>query len=465
MGIASTLDDGAVRRILADRVDVQRRSVGMVVGLITRDGCRLVSHGRIDHGVERPLDGDTVFELASITKVFTSLLLADMVLRGEVALDDPVARHLPAWVKVPGRKGRQITLVDLATHTSALPLSTDHPGIATPAGDTYSVDQLNRFLGTCELTRDIGSQWEYANVDVVLLGHALAHRAGMDYSELIRARVTGPLGLASTGIDLSPAMAPRLAVSHDADLKPVPRMAFGAYAPAGGMLSSANDLLRLLAIALGFQPPFSPALTLLLQTRRPWQPPIWTMLRQHWRTMARMVLSRPRGPRVPRVQTEQALGWYVHRQNGNEMVVHDGSSATCATSIAYDPKAGAGVVVLSNTGTMVTDISRHLLWGWPLAKARRQISLDPAVLDRYVGKYGTGFGPPVAITRAGDRLVLDFSFVGMLEVRPESERDFFIPEFGLGFRFELDERGQVTRSFFQPGRGMPEMQVKRIPTS
>jgi CubicO group peptidase (beta-lactamase class C family) len=97
-----------IRKILVQRIDELKQSVGIVVGVIEPAGRRIVSYGSLAKGDKRPLDGDTVFEIGSITKVFTSLLLADMVERGEVALTDPIAKYLPADVKVPERKGQAI---------------------------------------------------------------------------------------------------------------------------------------------------------------------------------------------------------------------------------------------------------------------------------------------------------------------------------------------------------------------
>src|SRR6185295_12423054 len=99
-------------------------------------------------------------------KVFTSLLLADAVQRHEVALADPLAKYLPAALKLPERSGRAITLVDLATHTSGLPRMPDnmHPQDPSNPYADYTVDQLYQFLGTVELTRDIGAKFEYSNL-------------------------------------------------------------------------------------------------------------------------------------------------------------------------------------------------------------------------------------------------------------------------------------------------------------
>lgn len=119
--LPSVLSDEELRQILVERVDVRHTNVGIVVGVITPQGRRVVSYGVADRSDSRPLDGDTIFEIGSVTKVFTSLLLADMVQRGEVVLSDPVEKHLPEGVKSPRWKDRSIALVDLATHTSGLP--------------------------------------------------------------------------------------------------------------------------------------------------------------------------------------------------------------------------------------------------------------------------------------------------------------------------------------------------------
>ena len=114
------VSDAEIARILAERIDTQRQSVGIVVGVLEPGGRRVISHGSATKGEARRLDGETVFEIGSITKVFTALLLADAVERGEVALTDPVTKFLPASVRVPER-GRAITLGDLASHVSGLP--------------------------------------------------------------------------------------------------------------------------------------------------------------------------------------------------------------------------------------------------------------------------------------------------------------------------------------------------------
>ena len=320
-------NDSAIRQILVDRIDKYRQSVGIVVGVIDPRGRRIVAYGNRDHGDAAVLNGDTVFEIGSITKVFTTLLLAEMVQRGEVALDDPVAKYLSAKVRVPERGGRQITLRDLATHTSGLPhdpsnLSPQDP--ANPVAD-YSVEQLYSFLASHSLQRDIGIRYEYSNVGVSLLGHALASRLGMDYEELLAARILRPLGINSTRFYINQAMNQRLAPGHSYLLERLPNWDMGALTPGGGLKSTASDLLTLLGVALGYQDtPLASAMANTMNVRRPAGHP----------------------------DRQTGLGWEILTLlPGYEFISHSGATGGYRTFVGMDRGTPSGVVVLSNAAT------------------------------------------------------------------------------------------------------------------
>ena len=172
------------------------------------------------------LSGNTVLNIASITKVFTRLLLLDMVQRGDMRLDDPVQKYLPASVKMPMRGGRQITLLHLATHTSGLPR--DRSGGCTP-------EDLYRFLSSYKLARDPGAEYEYSNLGACLLGQVIELKAGKPYRELLAERICRPLGMRHTCVDPQ-ALACRVPPG------------------AGRVLSTANDLLTFAAVCLGLAP-------------------------------------------------------------------------------------------------------------------------------------------------------------------------------------------------------------------
>ena len=177
-----------IREILVRRVDHHKQAVGIVVGIIDANGRRVVAYGHPASGDPRTVDGDTIFEIGSVSKVFTSLLLADMVNRSEVSLDDPASKYLPDSVTVPERSGKAITLLDLSTHSSGLPTLPSNlkpKDVRNPYAD-YSVDDLYQFLSGYTLPRDPGSEFEYSNLGAGLLGHLLASRVGADYAAVAR---------------------------------------------------------------------------------------------------------------------------------------------------------------------------------------------------------------------------------------------------------------------------------------
>jgi CubicO group peptidase (beta-lactamase class C family) len=195
-----------------------------------------------------------------------------------------------------------------------------------------------------ELTRDIGSQYEYSNLGGGLLGHALSLRAGMSYEALVRSRICDPLGMADTRVTLTPEMKARLAVGHSPTLAPVANWDIPTLAGAGALRSTANDMLIFLAANLGYvKTPLAQAMADEVSVRRP-------------AGAADMAI---------------AYAWHVQTKDGNSIIWHNGGTGGYRTYMGYDPKARAGVVVLSNISTPAApdDIGRHLLnASYPLLK-------------------------------------------------------------------------------------------------
>ncbi|HEV3039193.1 MAG TPA: serine hydrolase [Candidatus Angelobacter sp.] len=428
----AVLSDDEIRKILIERIDVQHQSVGIVVGVITPEGRRIVSYGHFAQSDPRPLNGDTIFEIGSATKVFTSLLLADMVQHGQVALDDPVSKYLPKTVKVPERNGRSITLVDLATHTSGLPRL---PGNMTPKDPgnpyaDYTVDQLYQFLSSYQLTRDIGSKYGYSNLGGGLLGHVLALRAGTDYEALVVSRICDPLRMKSTRITLSPETKARLAVGHNAGMAPVENWDVPTLAGAGALRSTANDLLNFLAANLGYtNSPLAPPMAAMLKTRRP----------------------------TGQADLEVALGWHIFTINGKEIVWHNGGTGGYRSFMGYDPAAKIGVVALSNAETNigVDDIGRHLLdASVPLAKppaVHKEVKVDPKLFDGYAGTYQLTPAIALVITREGDHLFLQVTGQPKFEIFPEGDRDYFLKVVDAQISFVTDGQGRATELILHQG--------------
>ena len=422
---AALPSDLEIQRLIATRVDAERRNLGIVVGIVTPSGRRMVSHGRTSLTDPRNLDGDTVFEIGSVTKLFTSVLLADMVRRGEVDLTDSVFRYLPPHTS-RAREDRTITLADLATHTSGLPpwpsgIPATRDGALSMA--TYTRAQLLNYLSTFQVPADVGQKWMYSNVDAGVLGMALAVRANTSYEALLETRVTGPLNLRSTSVDLSDRMRLRLADGHDAELRVAPAWNVPILAGAGSLHSSANDLLTFLDAIGREDGPLAGILPLMLATRRP-------------------------GPGIP-----QALGWWIIAPSPKDdgIIVHDGSTLGFSSGVAYDPRSRTGIVVLSNTASAVGDIARHLLRpSIPLtrpagaAPARTEIPMDPTTFDRLVGRYEPAPGVGFEVSREADALMIQLPDIPRLRLRPGSARTFYVAEnTRITVTFDLDPEGRA----------------------
>jgi CubicO group peptidase (beta-lactamase class C family) len=412
--------DAALRAILAERVDVGRQSVGMI-GVVLEAGQRqLVGYGRSDMPDDRPLDGDAVFEIGSITKLFTALLLADMAQRHEVELDQPVAALLPAGTVVPERE-RPITLLDLATYTSGLPREPDNlaPSSSRNPYASYSAERLIAFLAAHALRFAPGTHYAYSNLGFALLGHALALHAGKPYEELVVERICAPLGLRDTRVTLTPSMRARIVQGHDAALFPTPNWDMQVFAGAGALHSTANDMAAFVEACAGWRSTaLDGALASLLATRRP----------------------------GPGATTQVALGWFITARHEDEIIWKDGGTGGSSSFIAYSPRRRRGAVVLSSAGYWndVNDIGFHLVNpAFPLRVQRPAVALAPERLAVLVGSYRITPMLTFTVTRLGARLFAEASGEPAFEIFAASETEFFYRRLDIQLSFELGPDGRA----------------------
>ena len=440
--VRAEVTDDEIKNILQDRIDRAKRGVGIVVGLVDEKGTRVITYGTASKDSKRPLDGDSVFEIGSVTKVFTATLLADMVERGEVSLSDPISKYLPRTVKTPTRDGKEITLLDLATQTSGLPRLPTNFAPKDPQNPyaDYSVDQLYAFLSGYNLTRGIGEKYEYSNLGVGLLGHILALRAGTDYETLVRKRICQPLKMSDTKINLTPEMQARLATGHNQTLKPVGNWDLPTLAGAGALRSTVNDMLKFVAANLGLKK--SPLLAAMEKAQ------------QSQRETGQADLS-------------IGLNWHILKKFDSEMIWHNGGTGGYHSFIGLDKKNRKGVVVLSNSANDIDDIGRHLLVNqYPIAKfeppkEHKAIQLDPKIFDAYAGEYQIIPGFSLVFSREGDKFFLQPTGQSKVEILPESETDFFLAVADVQVSFVKDDKGEVTQAILhQSGRTQTAKKIK-----
>ncbi|MER7849458.1 serine hydrolase domain-containing protein [Kitasatospora sp. NPDC096077] len=327
-----------------DRLAV--RHVGVVVAGLAGDAVEIHGAGRTGPDGRRP-GADTLFEIGSVTKVFTSLVLARLALDGTVRLDEPLAELLPDAAAVPVRGGEAITLRHLATHTSGLPrlprgmvlrslLRPNRP-------DPYAHCTGERILSGLSRTRlhaVPGRSFRYSNLGAGLLGLALARRAGTGYGELVEREVCAPLGLADTCLRPDGEQSARLACGHSASGRPVPSWDLAALPGMGGLHSTAADLTAFLRAQLAAErapdAPLAPAILLTRETRHRVNPFAWTHL--GW------------------------LGHRLHAQQGRHLQLwHNGGTGGFSSFVAFDPEQRVGVVVLANSRRSVDPAGTALL--------------------------------------------------------------------------------------------------------
>jgi CubicO group peptidase (beta-lactamase class C family) len=253
----------AIRAFLQHRGDLEKTEGGIVVGIVDEHGSGIIGYGKLDNGTDQEVSGDTLFGIYSSTCLFTGLLLEDMIGRGEMKLDDPVAKYLPKAVKMPTRSGKEITLRHLLTETSGLPSFADEldPERADNPYADYTVEKMYAFLSDYQLTCDPGAKFEHGGVAMGLLGHVVALKAGTKYESLVVDRICRPLKMDSTRFTLTPELKSRLAAAHpDQFGYAFPSMEMGVLMPLGGLYSTANDLLKFVSANLSLTPSSLPPL-------------------------------------------------------------------------------------------------------------------------------------------------------------------------------------------------------------
>jgi CubicO group peptidase (beta-lactamase class C family) len=418
----STLPSPAdIQRIVDDRVITYHDSIGLIVGVIDPGGRALYVRGPARIGNDDPVAGDTIFEIGSVTKAFTGLLLTDMARRGQLSLDDPVAKRLPAGAAIPQRGPRAMTLLDLATHTSGLPRMPPNVAVSdfNNPNAGLTVDQFLRSVAQYELTRDVGQAYEYSNAGYDLLGLVEENVGGTDYETLLKSRILGPLHMEHTRIGDSLADKGLLATGYDAHLRPVPRASPPTLPGAEGLCSTASDLLNFLAANLGLtSSPLAPAMADMLRTSRP----------THY------------------AELKAAIGWHIASLHGVDIVFANGQTDGYRAFIGFSPKTRAGVVVLSNAANTIDDIGVHILdQKTPLRRLHREVAVNnPAEYNNYLGVYRVSDTFSLIVTRDGNRLFIQGMGQPRAELFAEGDGKFFLRVVDGEVIFRTDSAGRAS---------------------
>ncbi len=356
------------------------RSGACIAAAVIENGTTARAYFCANAKSERSIDERTAFEIGSITKTMTAALLAEIIGRGEIAIDDPLAKLLPPRTNVPSFNGTHITVGNIVTHTSGLP---SFPWRTTDLSNPYArlteADLLDTLAKT-QLKRAPGSQREYSNFALMVLSYALAKRSGRDFETLLRERLLSPLGMDDTFIVTRPS-AVRVAEGHFSNSRPTgPWDVRVDLAGAGGVRATLPDMVRYLEGQLGMRD--SSITPVLAQTQE----------------------------QIAGVGSQAtSMAWEIlSTENGRTFVMHPGGTGGFSSFFAFDRAAKRGVVLLSDTA--LTDVgglrrlAMHLLDpSLPAGTPRNMATAEVKLIDALVGRYRLPIGLGMELRRQGSR--------------------------------------------------------------
>ena len=406
--------------------------VGMTIGVLRNGETTIAGYGRVKDADARQPDGDTVYEIGSISKVFTGVLLGDAVSRGRVRLDQPLQELLPQQVVMPKQGKRVITLQDLATHVSGLPTLPDNfqpTDNANPYAD-YSVDRLYAFLGRHKPERAPATRYEYSNLAGGLLGHILSVNADKTYEQLLQERIAAPLDMSDTTVALSDARRSRLAEPHLADGAVTNNWDFEAMSGAGAIRSTTKDMLRFVQANL-----------------EPGSGETGSAIALAWKVH-----------QEPLAKGDSALGLGWHIAQDKETRWHNGQTGGYHSMMLVNREMKTGVVVLANTASMEVDrLAQDIITmcaGAPVEPRTfsKSFSVDAKVMQQYVGKYQLVPGFVLTVSVDDGKLMVAATGQPTFQVFARSDREWFYKVVDATLTFVVDKKGKCSSvELFQNG--------------
>jgi serine-type D-Ala-D-Ala carboxypeptidase/endopeptidase len=313
----------------SDNVAMSNSSIPIVVGIVTTNGTQISGYGNISSSNNTKVDGNTVFDIASIAKTFVTILLANMIKQGLVSLDDPIEKYLPTNnVTVPSYNGHKITMEDLASHTSGLP---DFP-LGWIRNHSYTTQQVYDFISNTTLSNEPGTKADYSDIGMGLLGHILSLRTGVSYDQLVKDGILDVLAMDSTGMRMNASgisvpddIKSRFAKGHiagkEVNLEFIPER----IQSAGAMYSTTNDLLKYLSANMGL---------------------IETKINDAMHETHLIRHSFGQSSNYKSLKDYIGLGWTVTTDFGKEVISHTGSIDGYTSIIGFNPSTQIGLVIL-----------------------------------------------------------------------------------------------------------------------
>lgn len=408
----------------------------MAIALIDSSGTYYFNFGKTEKN-GKEVDENTIYEIGSISKVFTGILLAQQILDGDLKIDDKINDLLPDSIEVPVIGPEEITVGNLADHTSGLPRM---PNNFTPANPNnpyadYTVNQMYEFISNYQPSREVGSEYEYSNIAQGLLGHLLAKNKDKPYEKLMIETIAAPLGMNDTRIQCSERMKENLAIGHSGG-KAVENWDIPTLAGAGAIRSSTLDMAKFISANLGYvNTPVADAMKLSHKVR-------------HDKAGEMSV----------------AMAWHIKNGENGDILWHSGGTGGYRTFAGFVKETGKGIVILTNSFYSSDDIGFYLLDPSSelvdLKFKSDAIELPESTLSKYVGVYELSPDFKISVTREGNQLFAQATGQDRFEIYPETNTLFFLTVVEAKISFQLKEGGVEGLTLFLGGQKMPGKKIE-----
>lgn len=410
---------------------------GLSIGIIKGDQTATLHYGKVNDRNQTP-DDNTIYEIGSISKVFTGVLLADAIHRGKVNLDDAAQAHAPPGAKFPAWEETPIRLIDLATHTSGLPRLPDNMPFSDPANPyaDYTSKLALEFLAKHKLHRAPEAKGEYSNFGTSLLGYLLCQSSDLKYHDLLTDRILKPLGMKSSGVQLSLDQQKRFAAANTALGVPAKPWDFADLPGAGGIRSTTRDMLVFAHANLG--PPDNE---------------VGKALKLAWKNQ-RMGAG-----------FEMGLGWHIAKDG--ETRWHNGQTGGYHSMLMINRPLKTAVVLLTNTATSEVDqlaeqLMRQLAGGKETPRVfDKSINVSNAVMQTYVGLYELAPGVNFDVQLKEGKLMVRLANQPSLQVFAKTPTEWFYKAVKASITFQTDDDGNVTA--LELSQNGAQQTAKRIP--
>lgn len=434
-GLQAQPDFQAVQQNIADRL-AEGNFLGVSIAYIYPDGrTQYINRGALTTARNKTVDNNTIFEIGSISKTFTALMMMKMAEEGAFSLDTPIETLLPDNVSVLSYEGKKITLKHLATHTAGLPsvpsnLKSSDP--LNPYAD-YTVQQMYDFLNGYKLSEAPGSSHAYSNLEVGLLGHILEVQSGKSYEQLLNEYIADPLNMEDTYVIVPDSKEERFADPYNYGA-PVKHWDIPTLAGAGAIRSTAENMAVYMKAQLRLQE---------------------SDLESAIKKTHQIRFDTGNG-----VIDDIGLGWFYSTKE-DTIVWHNGGTGGFQSFAGFNKEKGTAVVVLSNGKESVDDIGFHLLdTDHSLKKVQVTATVDSTSLDSYTGTYQHSNGVKYYVSREGDQLLVQITGQSVNPVFQKSENRFFYKVVDAEIEFTDQESGEFQKlTLYQAGQEIPANRI------